>query len=163
MSDIIPFYGACNPDLFSIERSSMDRSGKIVDFLNAHLPQGLILDIGAGNGFTARRIRGRRIICLEPDPDMIPSDDDLLWVKGSAENIPFHDSYFDAAYATFAYFLAGIDKSKGLAEVERVLKGNGTIIIIDNFGDDEFTMPMDLPPKYYIPHFSLPHWRMPTR
>jgi len=137
--DVIPFYGSWDKEMFAIERSSMDRQGKVIAFLNEHLPQGLILDIGAGDGFTAKRIVGRKVFCMEPSTDIINLDNNSLWVKGSAENIPFHDKYFDAAYATWAYFLPGKDKRKGLQEAERVIKPGGKLIIVDNAGNDEFS------------------------
>jgi ubiquinone/menaquinone biosynthesis C-methylase UbiE len=145
MNDIIPFYGASDRDTFSIERESMDRQGKVVEFLNKHLPRGLILDIGAGDGFTASRIRAGDVICMEPASGMVNFGNNKLWARGSAENIPFHDNYFDAAYATWAYFLPGNDKSKGLLEALRVVKTGGKLIIIDNAGNDEFCSFADKP------------------
>jgi len=137
MNDVIPFYGTQDRKMFAIERSSMDRQGKVIDFLNKHLPPGLILDVGAGDGYTAKRIKNADVICLEPSAGMVNFSNNRLWAKGSAESIPFHDNYFDAVYATWAYFLPGIDKSKGLGEVKRVVKEGGTIIIVDNAGNDE--------------------------
>ncbi len=154
MNDLIPFYGAKNREMFAIERSSMDRQGKVIEFLNRHLPGGIILDIGAGDGYTAKRITGADVICLEPSVEMVNFNNNKLWVKGSAENIPFHDNYFDAAYSTWAYFLPGVDKTKGLREAERVVKNGGTIIVIDNAGDDEFcswaSRPIAEGPKFYL-------------
>ena len=51
---IIPFYGGRNPRLFEIERRCMDRGGLVIDFLTKTLPEGRILDIGAGNGFVGK-------------------------------------------------------------------------------------------------------------
>ncbi len=160
MNDVIPFYGARDRKMFAIERSSMDRQGKVIDFLNSHLPQGLILDIGAGDGYTAKRITVADVICLEPSNGMVNFNNNRLWVKGSAESIPFHDNYFDAVYATWAYFLPGSDKSKGLREAERVVKHGGTIIIVDNAGNDEFcrlaSTPIAEGPAFYQEHgFSV--------
>jgi ubiquinone/menaquinone biosynthesis C-methylase UbiE len=75
---------------------------------------------------------------MEPSGGMIDTTISNIWTKGTAEHIPFHDNYFNGLYSTWAYFLAGVDKRKGLAEVERVMKKNGKIIIIDNEGNDEF-------------------------
>ena len=140
--------------MFAIERSSMDRQGKVMEFLNSYLPGGLILDLGAGDGYTAARITGADIICLEPSDGMVNFKNNRLWAKGSAENIPFHNNYFDAVYSTWAYFLPGIDKSKGLREAERVVKDGGTIIVIDNAGNDEFCSwaphPIAEGPEFYL-------------
>ncbi|GEL77692.1 class I SAM-dependent methyltransferase [Tenuibacillus multivorans] len=140
-SDIIPFYGGKYPELFEIERRCMDREGKVIDFLNSSLPNGKILDIGAGNGFTAEKVMhsSRQIIAMEPDDNMIDQHKDLVWAKGTAQHIPFHSNTFEAAYATWAFFFNGIpDLDQGLKEAKRVVKSGGDIIIVDNYGHDEF-------------------------
>ncbi len=50
---VIPFYGADDPDMFAIERRAMDRDGLVIAALDAALPGGLVLDVGAGDGFSA--------------------------------------------------------------------------------------------------------------
>ena len=140
MKDYIPFYGSDHKSLFAIERYAMDADGHVLNFLNAHLPNGKILDIGAGNGFTAKRLKtnARNIYCLEPSDTMPEIQRDDIWVKATAECLPFHNEYFDAVYSTWAYFMPGINKTAGLHEAIRVLSKHGKIIIIDNFGNDEF-------------------------
>lgn len=140
---IIPFYGGNEPELFEIERRCMDRDGKVITYLDQHLPGGLVLDVGAGNGFTAQLLNknGRHVVALEPDHAMIDLNKPLVWSKGVAQDIPFHDNVFVGAYATWAFFFTNFrdDMIDGLAELERVVKSNHPIIIIDNAGEDEFT------------------------
>jgi len=156
MSDIIDFYGAKNRSIFAIEREAMDRAGIVTAYLRSHLPRGLILDIGAGDGYTANKLSDREVICLEPAGGMVNFANNRIWVKGSAESLPFHDDYFDGAYATWAYFLPSVDKSKGLDEALRVVKPDGTILIVDNAGDDEFcslaSTPIHEGPEFYLDH-----------
>ncbi len=138
---VIPFYGGEYPRLFEIERRCMDKEGKVIEFLDHHLPPGFILDIGAGNGFVALQLSTakRLVIPLEPDPRMIDAQKPLIWAKGVAQDIPFHNATFDGAYATWAFFFDGIPTIEdGLHEVNRVVKSGGPILIIDNAGDDEF-------------------------
>ena len=138
---VIPFYGGKNPDLFEIERRCMDREGKVIEYLNENLPVGKVLDVGAGNGFTAQKLnQGNRIvIAMEPDAKMVDQKKDLIWANGVAQDIPFHSNTFDAVYSTWAFFFDGIvDIDEGLREVERVSKVGGKIIIVDNYGHDEF-------------------------
>lgn len=138
---VIPFYGGENPALFEIERRCMDREGKVIAYLNEHLPGGKVLDVGAGNGFTAQILNrsNRVVIPMEPDEKMVDDKKDLLWAKGVAQDIPFHANTFDAVYSTWAFFFDGIvDIDEGLQEVERVCKAGGKIIIVDNYGHDEF-------------------------
>ncbi|HEY4552665.1 MAG TPA: class I SAM-dependent methyltransferase [Bacillaceae bacterium] len=140
-SDIIPFYGGKHPELFEIERRCMDREGKVIEYLQDCLPDGTVLDIGAGNGFTAEKLTTvhRLVIPMEPDEKMIDLDKKLPWSKGTAQTIPFHDDTFDAAYATWAFFFDGVeDFDKGLKEAQRVVKNGGSLIFIDNYGNDEF-------------------------
>ena len=140
---IIPFYGGANPEIFKIERRCMDRDGVVIEFLNNFLPKGKILDLGAGNGFTALRLQtnNRIIIPVEPDEKMIDGSKKLLWVRGVAQELPFADSFFDGAYATWAFFFTGFkDSDRGLEELHRVVKDGGPDIIIDNAGNDEFSL-----------------------
>ena len=138
---VIPFYGGDKQKLFEIERRCMDRDGKVVAHLRANLPTGNILDVGAGNGFTAAKLQSKdRIVYpIEPNQAMIDEKRPLPWVRGKAQELPFARDSFDGAYATWAFFLngvAGIDL--GLTELDRVIKSGGLIIIVDNAGDDEF-------------------------
>lgn len=147
---LVPFYGSKRPRLFEIERRCMDREGKVVAFLDDVLPSGRVLDVGAGDGFTAERLsRGDRVmVALEPDPGMVAASRGLIWASGVAQDIPFHDASFEAAYSTWAFFLSGADAAglaQGLAEVERVVVPGGAIVIIDNAGDDEFSALSDRP------------------
>lgn len=139
---IICFYGAKYPSLFEIERRCMDREGLVIQHLNKELPEGFVLDVGAANGFTAIRLCSstRTVLAFEPDRDMVDPGVSLIWVQGLAQRIPFHDSAFHAAYATWAFFFDGVpDIDKGLDELNRVVKNEGKIIIVDNAGDDEFS------------------------
>lgn len=141
MSKIIPFYGGIKPDLFEIERRCMDREGKVIEHLDSILPSGIILDVGAGNGYTAEKLmhENRLIIPMEPDEKMIDHSKHLAWSNGVAQSIPFHSNTFDAIYSTWAFFFDGIsDIDEGLNEVERVVKDQGQIVIVDNYGSDEF-------------------------
>jgi len=119
----------------------MDRDGIVLQFLESTLPNGSVLDIGAGNGFVADYVQNneRPIVALEPEPKMIDTRKPLLWTRGVAQRLPFIDNAFTAAYATWAFFLSGIDcKLEGLKEVRRVVTSSGVIVIIENAGDDEF-------------------------
>ena len=84
---LIPFYGAQDRRLFEIERRCMDRDGVVVRRLDALLPPGAVLDVGAGDGHTAIRLarRDRRVVPLEPAAGMIDRGKPLPWVRGVAQ------------------------------------------------------------------------------
>lgn len=141
MTDPIPFYGATEPDLFAIERRAMDHDGVVLRTLDALLPEGRVLDVGAGDGFTAERLTrpGRVVVALEPEPRMVRVDRPVVWARGVAQDLPFHDGAFEGAYATWAFFLPGVgDRAAGLAELHRVVRPGGPILLVDNAGDDAF-------------------------
>jgi SAM-dependent methyltransferase len=147
MPKVIPFYGANDPAMFEIERRCMDRDGIVVGRIDELLPDGLVLDVGAGDGFTAQRLTrpGRTVIALEPAAGMIRRDRHLPWVQGAAPDLPFADRSMAGAYATWAFFFAGLPGvDAGLAALHRAVQASGPIVIADNAGNDEF---LDLAPN----------------
>ena len=121
---VIPFYGAEDPELFAIERRAMDRDGLVLSALDRLLPIGRVLDVGAGDGFTAQRLRvGRTVVALEPSERMLTRRRSSRRVRGEAEHLPFGDDTFDAAYATWAYFFSrDWDPTPGIAELDRIVR-----------------------------------------
>lgn len=142
---MIPFYGSDQPDLFLIERAAMDRAGYVIQHIDHLLPEaGTVLDVGAGDGFTAQQLTTdrRNVVALEPAGGMIDTSRDLAWVQGLAQELPFAAGSLDGLYATWAYFFPKHhDVRPGLDEADRVVKPGGPIIVVDNLGDDEFTAP----------------------
>lgn len=138
---VLDFYGANDPETFAIERKAMDRSGRVIDALDRVLPHGLTLDVGAGDGFTAKLLSTRReIVALEPASGMIDRSKRLAWVQGDAESLPFADGSFVGAYATWAYFFPSVhDVTPGVDELHRVVIPGGPIVVVDNAGGCEFS------------------------
>lgn len=142
MPGIIPFYGAENPEMFAIERAAMDRPGLVIKALaELFYGAGSLLDIGAGNGFTAQRLgaKDRPVIPLEPEIRMIDSAKPLHWICGQAEALPFKSNTFSGAYATWAYFFpSAFEIEIGVKEAERIVSPGGKVAIVSNLGEDEF-------------------------
>lgn len=138
---VIPFYGATNQEMFAIERAAMDRPRRVTEHLAGRLPQGNVIDIGAGDGFTAHHLTttARRIVAVEPASGMIRRDRPLDWVRADAARLPFRDGSCAAGYSTWAYFFTrNRDPSPGIAELHRVVEPGGPLIVVDNAGEDEF-------------------------
>ena len=138
---VVPFYGASEPDLFAIERRAMDRPQRVVAALDAALPDGLLLDVGAGSGHTAIRLTSptRTVVALEPAAGMIDREIPVPWVRGDAETLGVTTDGVDAVYATWAYFFSrNFDPRPGLREAWRVVRPGGVIAVVDNLGGDEF-------------------------
>ncbi len=142
---MIPFYGADQPDIFAIERAAMDRPGLVIEELDRLLPHsGLVVDVGAGDGFTAERLTTshRTVVAVEPNGGMIRPDRPLPWTLGLAQELPIRTGAADGLYATWAYFFPKAhDVTPGLEEADRVVKPGGPIVIVDNLGGDELTAP----------------------
>jgi SAM-dependent methyltransferase len=140
---IIEFYGADDPEMFALECKAMDPTGRVIEALERHLPErGLVLDVGAGDGFSAERLTtaSRRVVPMEPAIGMIRRDRPLPWVRGDAEFLPFRDGSFAGAYATWAYFFSrDWDPTPGIDELHRVVTAGGPLAIVDNLDGDDFS------------------------
>ena len=155
MPKVIPFYGANDPAMFAIERRCMDRDGTLIRRIDDLLPDGLVLDVGAGDGFTAQQLTrpGRTVIALEPALGMIRRDRKLPWIRAGAPDLPIADNSMAGAYATWAYFFAGLTGvDAGLDALDRAVKPGGSIVIADNGGEDEFLGLAPNPPAFASDH-----------
>ncbi len=108
------------------------------------LPRGeSVLEVGCGPGSFAEDVVGGELVCLDPIPEMLRvakarvdpkraarGDSVVEFVEGVAEELPFEDASFDAVCSLFS-FRDWYDKRAGLAEVLRVLRPGGTVVIVD--------------------------------
>ncbi len=102
-----------------------------------------ILDIATGTGDLAilmTQTTAKKIIGLDLSVGMLDIgkkkiqaqnlSDKIEMVVGDSENIPFPDNYFDAITVSFG--IRNFETlEKGLAEIYRVLKPNGTFVILE--------------------------------
>src|SRR5215813_13102550 len=128
-----------DPAAYEIENRGLDRDGLVLDAMRELAPwRGrTLLDLGCGSGFWLPGYAGEaaRVIGVEPDERLVPlaaaRDSRATVLAGSAEHIPLPDASADVVHARFAYFFPP-DVDAGLAEVMRVLRPGGALVVVDN-------------------------------
>lgn len=130
---------AGDPRVYEMENAAIDHERSLWQALMELAPwEGRdLLDLGCGTGYWLTEYAGHAAVVtgIEPDEDLLPAaagrDPRARVLRGSAEYIPLPDSCVDVAHARFAYFFPpGCDA--GLAEVLRVLRPGGSLVVIDN-------------------------------
>jgi demethylmenaquinone methyltransferase/2-methoxy-6-polyprenyl-1,4-benzoquinol methylase len=109
---------------------SLGRDGAWRRSASAHLPPGLVLDLGAGTGAANRELGTRRVVALDPSAPMLDLNPQRRRVVGYGEHLPFADASFDAVFSAFV--LRNVDSVPAtLAEIHRVLRPGGAAAIVD--------------------------------
>jgi len=130
---------ASRPDLYEIENRAVDPDGLVLAALRSLAPwQGkTLVDLGCGTGYwlPGYAREAARVIGVEPDPQLREQtagrDPRARVLPGSAEHLPLADASADVVHARFAYFWPP-HCGEGLAEVLRVLRPGGALVVIDN-------------------------------
>lgn len=110
----------------------------------------LYLDIGCGTGnYTITlAIKGFNFIGVEPSEKMLNEaksrNQDINWLKGTAEQIPADDKAFDGIVATLTIH-HWIDLTKAFIEINRVLSDNGRLVL--------FTSTPEQMKGYWLNHY----------
>ena len=128
-----------NIALYELENRALDPCGYVLAAMRARAPWAgrTLLDLGCGSGYWLGGYadEAAEVIGVEPDPRLLPlaadRDSRVRVLHGSAEHIPLPARSVDVVHARFAYFFPpGCDA--GLAEVMRVLRPGGTLVVIGN-------------------------------
>ena len=106
-----------------------------------------VLDVGSGPGLLAAEMVAEvgangSVTGVDPSEDMLAiarapltdADTQLTFVSGGATVLPFEDDSFDAATSTQVYEYVA-DMPAALAEVRRVLRPGGRLLILDTDWD----------------------------
>jgi len=130
---------AGRPDLYELENRAADPDGLVLKAMRELAPWAgrTLLDLGCGSGYWLRgyAAEASEVTGVEPDPALLPlaraRDRHVRVVPGSAEHIPLGDASVDVVHARFAYFWPPGCQA-GLAEVLRVLRPGGALVVVDN-------------------------------
>jgi len=123
-----------------------------------------IMDVGCGTGTLAiaakQRVgQGGAVYGIDASPEMLARAEkkarkanvEVLFHNGLAEALPFQSSFFDAALCTvMLHHLPPKTRRQCAAEVQRVLKPRGRVLVVDfeGFSDRKRTL---------LSHFHRPH------
>ncbi len=95
-----------------------------------HLPEGSLLDLGAGTGAANPIFGTRRVTALDPSAAMLSHNALESRVVGVGEQLPFSDGSFDAVFS--AYVFRNLDSvAVTLGEISRILRPGGKAGIVD--------------------------------
>jgi ubiquinone/menaquinone biosynthesis C-methylase UbiE len=95
-----------------------------------------VLELAAGTGKLTRLLVSKfgRVVALEPSEPMrrllVPHCPEAVVLAGSAEEIPLEDASVDAVFAAESFHL--FDGDRALAEIARVLRPRGTLVLLWN-------------------------------
>lgn len=132
---------------------------KVINLIKPLKPK-VILDVATGTGDLAlalTKVKPEKIIGIDISSGMLEKakiktadkhlSDIIEYIEGDAENLPFEDNYFDVI--TVAFGVRNFETlNKGLKELNRVLKPNGKLFIL------EFSKPQNpLMRKLYFFYF----------
>ncbi len=119
------YYGEISPGYDELHGEEQAAKAGLVE-ANCRL-KGLLLDIGAGTGFSTRLFQGKaECIALDPSFEMVEGFSGLK-VVARAEELPFRDNCFDSVVSLTALHHADLKQAK--REIERVLKKEAVVAI----------------------------------
>lgn len=131
-----------NPAAYEVENEAFDSDGHVWAAMVRLAPWAgkVVVDLGCGTGFWLPRYASEAaaVIGIEPHPALRAAAanrvSDLRNVEvaaGSAEHTGLPDRCADVVHARFVYFF-GPGREAGLAEVLRILRPGGALVVVDN-------------------------------
>lgn len=110
-------------------------------------PDAVIVDVGCGTGSALRRVAARsprgELVGVDPVPRMLeiareraadhPEAHRIEFREGSAEKLPVGDDHADLVFA-FDSIDHWQEKATGLAEIRRVLRAGGRLVVVKDGG-----------------------------
>lgn len=94
-----------------------------------YLPSGRVLDLGAGTGAATPVFGDRRVVAVDPVPEMLALNPEPSRVVAVGEALPFRDGSFDGVFS--AYVFRNLTSVRDtLGEVSRVLRPGGVLVVV---------------------------------
>lgn len=144
-NDIAPTYDKLNHILsLNVDKSWRKKAVKRLKKTVADVQNPMILDVACGTADStiqiAKSIENADVLGIDISEKMLKIgeekvknlelDDRIKFYHSSAENIDFQDDTFDAAFVAFGVRNFS-DRMKGLSEILRVLKPNGSLFVLE--------------------------------
>lgn len=119
------------------DRFTAEDAGQIAGWLRHAVPaDGRLLDVGGGAGQLAALLAealDAHVTVLDPTANMlahVPARDRVQAVAGTAEDLPFPDSAYDAIVVTDAFHHFR-DQDAAAREFARVVRSGGAVLVLD--------------------------------
>jgi SAM-dependent methyltransferase len=151
------------------ERARPSYPQDAIDWLAAQTglgPGRTVVDLGAGTGKLTRLLlpTGARVVAVEPIPEMRAHINGAEVLDGTAEAIPLPDASADVV--TVAQAFHWFDHERALPEIHRVLRSNGSLVIVWNMRDLDDPVQRGVedllgPMRREVPGQILGAWREP--
>ena len=131
---------------YTVETSVRYHHDALVDVINFANPFGDLLEVGCGNGsflemlISQQKVKSLSAIDLSNEmlkyanSRMSSTERDIPWriTRGDGERLPFNDASFDCVFARGLLHHLPSPK-KGASEIARVLRPNGTAVLVDPY------------------------------
>ena len=134
-----------------------DLNAKCINFILNNIEGDKVLDITCGKGFLSKEIAKKNNALKVYGVDIMPSKgipnlpENLTFIKGSVENIPFDDNFFDTTiYDHTLEHTPNIDKA--VSELRRVTRKK-LIIVVPKQREYKYTFDLHL--NFFPYEFSL--------
>jgi len=131
MEEVAPYYERVNR---LITFGMVDRWRKSVAELAGE--DDVVLELGSGPGNFTQHLAAKRIFCVEPSRELIEvsrgviDPDRVTLLRGVGERVPLADESVDKVFCVFS-FRDFYDRGASAAEMNRVLKEGGEVMIVD--------------------------------
>ena len=146
-NDIAPTYDKLNHILsLNVDKIWRRKAVRRVKKALSNIERPIVLDVACGTADStiqlAKKLEHTRIHAIDISEKMLAIGKEkveklkyeermkISFTKSSAENIVFHDNVFDAVFVAFGVRNFS-DRVKGLSEILRVLKPNGSLFVLE--------------------------------